>query len=168
MYEGGVRTPMIAYWPGKIKAGQITDHISAFWDISPTLRELAGAAEQEDTDGISMVPTLLGSGQQKKHNYLYWEFFEKGGKRAIRMGKWKLILYNTNSALNPKMELFDLEADISEKIDLSKQFPEKVSALLKVMDKAHTPAENPTFKFASERSPQELESLSKPKKKRKK
>ncbi|MDD7984120.1 arylsulfatase [Lentisphaera marina] len=168
MYEGGVRTPMIAYWPGKIKAGQVTDHISAFWDISPTVRELAGAEKQADTDGISMVPTLLGEGSQDKHDYLYWEFFEMGGKRAIRQGKWKLILYKTNTELNPKMELFDLDADVSEQKDLSSKFPEKISALLKLMDKAHSPAENPAFKFASERSPAELERLKQPKKKKKK
>ena len=83
------------------------------------------------------------------------------------MGKWKLILYQTNTDLNPKMELFDLEADIAESKDLSAQFPEKISALLKIMDKAHSPAENKTFKFASERSSEELERIKKPKKKKK-
>ena len=78
VYEGGIRTPMIAWWPGKIQPGQVTDHVSAFWDISPTVRELAGAKPQADTDGISMVPLLLSKGEQKKHDYLYWEFFEHG------------------------------------------------------------------------------------------
>ena len=83
MWDGGIATPMIAWWPGKIKPGQVTDHVSAFWDISPTVRELASAEQQADTDGISMVPLLLSKGTQKKHDYLYWEFFEQGGKRAI-------------------------------------------------------------------------------------
>jgi len=151
MYEGGIRTPMIAWWPGKIEPGQVSDHVSAFWDISPTVRELAGAEPQADTDGLSLVPTLLGTGAQQKHPYLYWEFFERGGKRAIRQGKWKLILFATNTAVNPRVELYNLEDDLSEKKDLSGQFPEVVSRLRKKMDQAHAPSEYPHFKFAAER-----------------
>ncbi len=83
MYEGGVRTPTIAWWPGTISSGLQTDHLSAFWDISPTLRELAGAEAQTDTDGLSIVPTLLGKEGQKKHRYLYWEFYE-ANKRFLK------------------------------------------------------------------------------------
>lgn len=151
MYDGGVRTPMIAWWPGTIKPGQVSDHISAFWDISPTVRELANAEAQADTDGISLVSTLLGEGEQKKHKYLYWEFYEQGGKRAIRQGKWKLVLFKTNTDLNPKMELYDLSQDISERKNLLKQYPELVSELLATMDSAHSPAEHKIFKLARER-----------------
>lgn len=157
MYEGGVRTPMIAWWPGKIKAGQVTDHLSAFWDISPTVREISGAEPQADTDGLSMVPTLLGAGTQKAHDNLYWEFFEGSGKRAIRQGKWKMILFNTNKDTNPKVELYNLDKDIGEKSDVSKQFPEIVSELKKKMDGEHSPSEHPNFRFASEYSPEEIE-----------
>lgn len=152
MYEGGIRTPMLAWWPGTIKPGQVSDLVSAFWDISPTLRELAEAEPQADTDGISMVPTLLGTGQQSKHEYLYWEFFEAGGKRAILKGKWKLILYQTNSQLNPRVELFDLSRDMGEQKNLADAHPEVVSSLRKHMDAAHTPAAHPSFKLAAERS----------------
>jgi arylsulfatase A len=168
MYEGGVRTPMIAWWPGKIKPGQETDHLSAFWDISPTVRELAGAEPQADTDGLSMVPTLLGSGQQQKHDNLYWEFFEGGGKRAIRQGKWKMILFNTNQDAQPKVELYDLEKDVSETNEVSKQFPEIVSELKKQMDKAHSPSEHQNFRLASELTAKELESQKTRKGKKKK
>ncbi len=151
-WEGGIRTPMIAWWPGKIKAGQVSDHISAFWDISPTVRELAGAEPQADTDGISMVPLLLGKGVQKKHDDLYWEFFEQGGKRAILKDDWKLILYKTNSDLNPKTELFNLALDMGEKKNVAGNYPERVSELRALMDRARTPAECALFKLAEERS----------------
>lgn len=151
MWEGGIRTPMIAWWPGHIKAGQVSDHVSAFWDISPTVRELAEAEAQIDTDGLSMVPLLLGEGLQKKHDYLYWEFFEMGGKRAILKSKWKLILYKTNTDRDPRAELFDLSKDESEKYDVAKQHPEVISELIKLMDQARSPAEHPNFKLARER-----------------
>lgn len=151
LYEGGVRVPMIAWWPGKIKAGQVSDHPSAFWDISPTVRELSGAKEQADTDGFSLVPTLLGKGEQKKHEQLYWEFFEGGGKRAILKGNWKLILYNTNKDANPRAELFNILKDPSEKTDLSKKNSGKVAELTTLMDLVRTPSEHPGFKLKSER-----------------
>lgn len=151
MWDGGVRTPMIAWWPGSIQPGKVTDHVSAFWDISPTVRELAGAEPQADTDGISMVPVLLGAGEQATHDFLYWEFFERGGKRAILKGKWKLIFYQTNTALDPRMELFDLSRDMGEKNNVAAQHPEIVSELRKLMDAARTPSEHPSFKLAAER-----------------
>jgi arylsulfatase A-like enzyme len=168
LYEGGVRTPMIAWWPGKIKAGSETDLLSAFWDISPTVRELAGAEPQADTDGISMVPTLLGKGVQPIHDYLYWEFYEQGGKRAIRCGDWKLIQFNTNTDLAPRTELFNLAKDISEENDLSVQHPEKVVRLIERMNQAHSPAEIDKFKFAFERTREEQTNAEKSKKKTKK
>lgn len=151
LYEGGVRVPMIAWWPGKIKEGQVSDHPSAFWDISPTVRELSGAKEQADTDGLSLVPTLLGKGEQKKHEQLYWEFFEGGGKRAILKGNWKLILYNTNKDANPRAELFNIQKDPSEKTDLSKKNSGKVAELTTLMGQVRTPSEHPGFKLKSER-----------------
>lgn len=151
LYEGGVRVPMIAWWPGKIAAGQVSDHPSAFWDISPTVRELSGAEEQADTDGYSLVPTLLGKGEQKKHEHLYWEFFEGGGKRAILKGNWKLILYNTNKDANPRAELFNIENDPSEKTDLSTKNSGKVAELTTLMDQVRTPSEHSAFKLKRER-----------------
>ncbi|MEM6804436.1 MAG: arylsulfatase, partial [Bacteroidota bacterium] len=96
LYEGGIRVPMIAKWTGKIKAGSASDHASAFWDVMPSLADLLGIAAPDNIDGISFLPTLLNEGEQKKHEYLYWEFHEKGGRVALRKGDWKLIRYNVN------------------------------------------------------------------------
>ena len=159
LWEGGIRTPMIAWWPGTIQGGRTTDHISAFWDISPTVRELAGADPQVDTDGISMVPTFLGEGEQTQHDYLFWQLYEQGGKRAIRQGKWKLVEYDTVISLAPKVELFNLEEDISELNDVADLFPEKVMSLQKLMTEAHVLAEHPNFRNASELKPERRERL---------
>lgn len=151
LYEGGIRVPMIAWWPGQIEGGRSSDHLSAFWDISPTLRELAGAERQDDTDGHSLVPTLLGEGKQKKHDFLYWEFFEGGGKRAIRQGPWKLVLFNTNHDEDPRRELYRLDRDPGEKTNLAAKHPAKASELITLMNQARTPSEHPAFKLKAER-----------------
>ena len=167
-YEGGVRTPTIAWWPGKIKAGSVSDHLSAFWDISPTMRELAGAEVQADTDGISMLPTLLGKDEQAKHDSLYWEFSEQGGKRAFRKGKWKLIQLNVKNSLQPTVELYNLDNDLGEEKNLASSNPEMVSELTRLMNKQHTTSELSNFKFAFELSEKELAAIKKPKKKKSK
>lgn len=149
-YDGGIRTPMIAWWPGKIEAATVSDHVSAFWDISPTLRDIAGAEPQADTDGISMVPTLLGEGSQAEHDYLYWEFYEQGGKRAILRNDWKLILYQTNTDLNPRCELFNLAEDEGERKNVATQHPELVSELRSLMDESHVLSVHPSFKLPFE------------------
>ncbi|MDA7675009.1 arylsulfatase [Akkermansiaceae bacterium] len=151
LYEGGIRVPTIAWWPGTIQPKRTTDHLSAFWDLSPTFRELAGAAPQADTDGFSLVPTLTGSGKQQKHDSLYWEFFEAGGKRAILKDEWKLILFNTNKNKSPKAELYHLTKDPAEKNNLASKHPEKVAEFTALMNQARTPSEHPSFKLASEK-----------------
>lgn len=151
LYEGGVRVPMIAWWPGKITGGRTTDHPSAFWDISPTLRELTGAATQADTDGLSLVPTLLGRGEQKKHDSLYWEFFEGKGKRSILQGDWKLILFDTNKDVNPRAELYHIGNDLAETKNLAEKNSGKVAELITLMDQVRTPSVHPNFRLKSEK-----------------
>jgi arylsulfatase A-like enzyme len=138
LYEGGIRTPMIAYWPGKIKAGSESDQTFAFWDLLPTFAELAGIKPEKETDGISFLPTLLGNTQQKIHDYLYWEFHEQGGKQAIRQGNWKGIKLKVFGADEPILELYDLSKDPSESTNLATQKPEKMQELAQLMDEAHT------------------------------
>lgn len=139
LYEGGIKTSMIANWPGKIKAGSISDHISAFWDLMPTFAELAGASIDAELDGISMVPTLLGEGRQGQHKYLYWEFVEQGGKQAIRRGDWKAVRLNVKNNPNPPMEIYNLRDDPYETKNLVDQYPDLVSEFNRLFAEAHRP-----------------------------
>lgn len=143
LYEGGIRVPMIAKWKGKIEEGVKTNHVSAFWDVMPTLAELEDAKINTDIDGISFLPTLLKNGGQKKHKYLYWEFHELGGRKAIRQGNWKLIRYDVMK--NGKYELYNLKNDISETHDLAFKMSKKVAKLSKTMESSRT--ESDVFKF---------------------
>lgn len=138
LYEGGIRTPMIAYWPGKIKVGSKSDKAFAFWDLLPTFSELAGITPEKQTDGLSFLPTLLGNGDQQEHDYLYWEFHEQGGKQAIRQGNWKGIKLQVFGADEPVFELYDLSKDPSETNNLASQNPDKLQELAQLMDQART------------------------------
>ena len=101
---------------------------------------MAGVKTPENIDGISFLPTLLGK-EQQEHEYMYWEFHEQGGRKAIRKGDWKLVQYNVSKPLETTTELFNLSEDISEENNLADQNPEKVEELLKLMDSARTESE---------------------------
>lgn len=151
LYEGGIRVPMIANWPGKIAPG-LSDHPSAFWDMFATIGDLTGAKVPDNTDGISFAPTLLGKKKaQAQHPYLYWEFIEQGGKQAIRKGDWKAIRVNLNADPNPPIELYNLAEDPGEQMNLATRYPERVAAFKALMESSHRP--NPVFKLYA----QELE-----------
>ena len=143
VYEGGIRVPMVAWCPDKIKAGVKNDHISAFWDVMPTLAELTGVTLPETGDGISFLPTLFSKDGQKQHEYLYWEFHELNGREALRSGNWKLIRQPIVG--ETILELYDLSSDIHEDNNLAQQNPEKVKELEVLMDGART--ESPLFNF---------------------
>lgn len=143
VYEGGIRVPMVAWCPDKIKAGVKTDHISAFWDVMPTLAELTGVTLPAQGDGISFLPTLFSKDGQKQHEYLYWEFHEQNGREALRSGNWKLIRQPIVG--ETILELYDLSNDIHEDNNLAKQNPEKVKELEALLDGART--ESPLFNF---------------------
>lgn len=149
LYEGGIRVPLIARWPGKIPAGKVTDHIAAFYDVLPTIAELTGTNAPKDIDGISFVPVLRGeTDKQQAHDYLYWEFAAYGGQQAIRMGDWKAIRQNMLRKNNPnplKTELYNLKDDVGEKNDVAEQHPDIVAKMEGLMKDAHTPSE--LFKF---------------------
>jgi arylsulfatase A-like enzyme len=138
LYEGGIRVPMIARWPGKIDPGTTTDHISAFWDVLPTLCELAGAESPAGIDGISLAPTLLGApGKQKQHEFLYWEFPSQGGKQAVRMGAWKGVRLNLRNNPDASIELYNLETDLGETRNVAAEHPDVVARLQAVFRAAH-------------------------------
>ncbi|MEP2775878.1 MAG: arylsulfatase [Luteolibacter sp.] len=139
VYDGGVRSPMIAYWPGKVPAGSVSDHISSFWDMLPTMAELTGEPVAGETDGISMLPTLLGNDdQQQEHKYLYWELYEGSPNQAVRMGKWKGVVADRRKGM--KIELYDITADEGEKSDVAAEYPEVVSEIRKALIEAHEPS----------------------------
>lgn len=145
VYEGGIRVPMIASWPGHIKKGSQSDHISAFYDMMPTLCDITGAEAPVDTDGISFKPALLGR-EQTQHDFLYWEFPSYDGQQAVRMGKWKGIRKDIFKG-NMHIELYDLENDILESNDLSSKYPERVAAIAEIMKQEHVASDNENFKF---------------------
>lgn len=145
-YEGGIRVPMIASWPGKIKAGSKTNHISAFWDVMPTLGELVNQKVPEDIDGISFLSTLLGNKNQQNHDFLYWEFPSYQGQQAVRMDDWKGIRKNIFKG-NMTIELYNLKNDLTESNDVSAQFPEIVSQIEAIMKREHTTADLDRFKI---------------------
>ncbi|MFH5884949.1 arylsulfatase [Halalkalibaculum sp. DA3122] len=141
LYEGGIRVPMIAWWPGQIQEGATSDHISAFEDFMPTFAELAGTQPPSRTDGVSMVPTLLDQPGQKERAYLYWEFPARGGKQAVRMGKWKAVRLNVSRDPESPIELYNLERDLSEKHNVAEQHPEVIEEIKQIFEEARTPSE---------------------------
>ena len=143
MYEGGIRVPLIARWPGRIAAGSGSDHVSAFWDLLPTCCELAGVPAPQGIDGLSYLPTLLGRPeQQQRHPYLYWEFHEQGKKQAVRMGDWKGVRLNVAKEPNGPIELYNLRDDLSEERNVAEQNPEIVKQITAIMVSARTASEH--------------------------
>lgn len=142
-YEGGIRIPFIVRWPGQIKAGSVSDHQFAFYDLMPTFCDLAGISGYPDAfknpnlandyfDGISIYPTLMGqTDKQQKHDYLYWEFHETN-MLGLRMGDWKMVVQGG------KCKLFDLANDVHEDHDVSARYPVVVEKMKNIIRSAHT------------------------------
>jgi len=136
LYEGGIRVPMIARWPGKVKPRSTNNHISAFWDVLPTCAELVGVKAPDGIDGISFAPTLLGSNdRQKQHEFLYWEFHERGSKQAVRMGDWKAVSFYKSHT-----ELYNLKDDLGEKNNVAAKYPDIVKKAEQYMKTSNTPS----------------------------
>lgn len=150
LYEGGIRVPLIARWPGKITPNTVSNHIAANYDLPATFVEAAGCKAVLPNDGISFLPQLLGqTAKQKKHDYLFWEFCDYGGQLAVRMGKWKGVKQNLLEDPSAKLELYDLENDISEKNNVADQHPAIVAKIEKNMIDARTQPQVKEFRFGS-------------------
>ena len=158
LYEGGIRTPLIAYWPGKIKPGQVSNHVTAAWDFLPTICELSGISSPSHLDGISFLPALTNK-KQTNHPYLYWEYYDynynwfkpenKAPRNylqsiAIRYGNWKGVK-NREAAF----ELYDLMTDPGEKQNLAKEHPDVIKKMESFCTESTIP-DPPFFPYASD------------------
>jgi len=148
LYEGGIRVPFIAKIPGKTKKVSVVAEPWAFWDLLPTFTEIAELKSPDGIDGISFLPTIEGGSQNKSHENFYWQFNEAGVlKEAISSGYWKLIRFKEKGTPE-RLELYNLENDISEKTDLSKKHPEIVKQLYSKIKEVKKTPENPTFDWS--------------------
>jgi len=136
LYEGGIRVPLIARWPGRVAAGSVSEHVGGFQDVMPTLAELAGVEAPARIDGISFAAALTGRGRQREHEYLYWEL---GNQQAVRMGRWKAVRRIGRRGLEP-VELYDLAEDVAESKDLAASRPDVVRRMEKILREARKPS----------------------------
>jgi len=157
MYEGGLRQAAIAYWPGMIPAGRVSDEPWAFWDFLPTCVELAGASYPDGykTDGLSLVSFLKG-GPAPQREYFYWELHEGSFKQAVRFGNWKAV----RNGAQGKIELYDLATDAAEQHDLSEKQPDTVKQAEALLTKAHVDDPNWTIN-ASKQKPSKKQKVQK-------
>lgn len=138
IHEGGLRTPMIVRWPGRVPPGKTSDLIAAFQDVLPTLCQVAGV-EPPKTDGISFLPTLLAKGEQRTHPYLYFEFAGYGGQQGVRMGPWKATRVNMQKG-NLEIELFNLDTDIGQTKNVAAEHPEVMARIERILREEHVPS----------------------------
>jgi arylsulfatase A-like enzyme len=136
VYEGGIHVPLIISWPARIIKPSVSNLVCAAWDIFPTLCDIPGLDYPEGLDGVSLLPTVTGKGKQANHEYLYWEYPEKRGQQAVRMGMWKGVRDSTRDG-NEKIRLYNLGNDISEDLDVSGKYPEMVKQIGDIMIREH-------------------------------
>jgi arylsulfatase A-like enzyme len=138
LYEGGIRVPLIVNWPGKVQPGRVSHHVAYHGDLMATVGEMAGAYVPTGIDSVSLLPTILGQEDgQKRHDYLYWEFYERGFGQAVRVGKWKAIRRGKDNAT---VEVYNLETDQGEEHDVAAERADVVKVLAGIMDAVHVPS----------------------------
>jgi arylsulfatase A-like enzyme len=133
--DGGVRVPMIVRWPGKIEANTVSDKVWAFWDFLPTAAHLAALNPPKNIDGTSIVPTLLGDAHEE-HEFLYWEFFERGFQQAVRYGDYKALRLKQNEPL----ELYRVTKDLKEMTNIASQHPQVIKHIESYLETARSPS----------------------------
>ncbi|MDZ4699861.1 MAG: arylsulfatase [Rhodothermales bacterium] len=134
LYEGGIRVPMIARWPGRIAAGAVSEHVGYHGDFITTFAALVDQPAPDSLDSISLLPTLLGQGEQSQHPYLYWAFYEQGSRQAVRAGALKAI---REPMFSGPVALYDLTTDPGETTNRAGEHPEEAKRLAALMDEAH-------------------------------
>ena len=138
MYEGGIRTPMIVRWPGRVPAGETSDAVWYFADVLPTLAELLGVKPPDNIDGISVLPAILGKKQRTDDRFLYWEFYENGFQQAVRWHSYKAVRTSPGKAL----ELYDVSKDISEQHNIAAENPDIIARIEAYLKTARTDSPN--------------------------
>lgn len=139
LYEGGIRVPFVAHWPGTIPPGRVVDEPLAFWDVLPTLATLTGAKSPTGLDGLDFTNALTSRAKQTPHDFLYWEFPGYGGQQAVRAGPWKAVRQKMK-ATGIRTELYDLTADPNEATDVAAKHPDAVAKLEALMVREHSPS----------------------------
>jgi arylsulfatase len=140
VYEGGIRVPLVVRWPGRIKPGSVSDLPAYLPDLFPTVLDLVGLSDHlpKGLDGVSLAPTLLGRpAEQRRHEFLYWEFPSYGGQQAVRLGDWKGVRQNLAKG-KTRLELYDLTADRAERRDVAAGHPEVVARIERILREQHT------------------------------
>jgi len=140
VHEGGIRVPLVVWWPGKIKPNSVSDHLGAFQDFLPTIADLVDTDYQGSVDGLSLYPTLIGQDGQENHSHLYWEFPSYGGQVAVRMGNWKAIGKGLLKNPDNPLELFNLKNDIAEQKNVADENPEIIRQIIELIKSSRTPS----------------------------
>lgn len=150
VYEGGIRVPLIARWPGHVPPGTQSDLLAIHCDLLPTLLEVAGLTPPADTDGLSYLPTLLGQPErQRTHAFLLWDFAGYGGQLAVRQGRWKGVWQGLRKNPAAPLQLFDLATDVSEKTNVAGEHPDVVQQLEQIVRQSRRRPAEPTFQFGA-------------------
>ena len=150
LYEGGIRVPFIAHWPGKIRSNQQSDHLAANYDLLATIAEIVDVQTTMDTDGTSFLPLLLGKTEdQKIPPYLFWDFAGYGGQMAVRMGKWKGLKRDLRKKDKVTLELYNLEEDIGETNNVTSQHPEIAAKIEQIILRERVMPTTKEFQFGT-------------------
>lgn len=149
LYEGGIRVPFIACWPGRIPAGSEATMPVASWDLFPTILTLTGSTRAAPLDGVDLSPLLLEGAATIEREHLYWEFHSRGGLQALRYRNYKALRKDAHQNPRGPVELYDLERDPGETTDVAASHPEVLARVIEWMDAAHQASPVPAWNFGS-------------------